>query len=170
MVVFMFNRGHCFFSAIILVFVMSSIPMFSVCKAASQEAARYAVVEAEQQMAWAYEVVLDAEGVGADVSGLLAWLNDGAELLSLARMAFEVDNFEEAVRFAELSSGVGLEVEGEADRLEVEAGQARFNRVWWSVVGSVLAVSFVLFAGLLGYQVFKRRYYKRLSKMKPRVG
>jgi len=144
--------------------------MFSVCEAASQEAALSSIVEAEEQMARTYEVVLDAEGVGADVSGLLAKLNDAAELLSKARMAYEVDNFEEAVRFAELSSGVGWEVEGEADRLEVEAGQARTNRVWWSVVGSVLAVSIVLFISLLGYQVFKRRYYKRLLKMKPRVG
>lgn len=151
----MFNRRHCFFSAIILIFVLPSTPMFSVCMATSQETALSTIVEAQQQMAQAYEVVLDAEGVGADVSGLLAKLNDAAELLSWARMAYEVDNFEEAVRFAELSSGVGLEVEGEADRLIVEASQARVNRVWWSVVGSV----FVLF--LPGYSLIRALFGSR---------
>ena len=64
---------------------------------------------------------------------------------------------------------VGFEVEGEADRLEVEAGQAHFNRMWWFIVGSILAVSIVIVASLLGYRMFKRRYYRRLLKMRSRV-
>jgi hypothetical protein len=84
-------------------------------------------------------------------------------------MAFEVGNFKEAIHFAELCSETGFEVKSEAERLEVKANYAYVNRSWWFVVGSVLGVSIVLSVSLLGYRYFKRRYYRRLLKTRPRV-
>ena len=144
--------------------------MLSMCTSSNQGLAISTIIEAEQSMARAYEAVLDAERVGADVSGLLGRLNEGAAWLSEARMAFEDDNFEEAVRVAQLTSEVGFEVSGEADGFEVEAGQVYVNRMWWFIVGSILAVSIVIVASLLSYQYFKRRYYRGLLERKPRVG
>lgn len=158
-----------FLSATTLFFVLSSTLMLSMCASSNQELAISTIIEAEQSMAQAYEAVLDAERVGADVSGLLGRLNEGAAWLSEARMAFEVDNLEEAVRVAGLTSEVGFEVEGEADRLEVEVGQAHVTRTWWFIVGSILAVSIVIVVSVLSYQYFKRRYYRRLLKMRSRV-
>jgi len=159
-----------FLSAIVLLFVLSSILMVSVFAVNDREAAVSIIGEAEQSVARAYEAVLDAEGVGANVSGLLVRLNAGAWLLSEASMAFEAGDFEEAIRFSELASEVGGEVLGEAEGLEVEARDAGVGRLRWSVVGSVLGVLVVVCVGLLGYRVFKRRYYRRLLKMRPRVG
>lgn len=157
-------------SATVLLFVLSSFLMISASAPSSQEAAISTISEAEQMMAKAYEAVLDAEKAGANASGLLARLNEGAELLSEAHMAFEVEDFEEALRSANLASEVGFEVLGEAELLEVEAVNARVNRMRVSMVGSALGVSFVIIAGLLGYGYFKRRYYRRLLKMKSRAG
>jgi len=153
-----------------LFFVLSSTLTLSTCASSNQELAISTIIEAEQSMAQAYEAVLDAESVGADVSGLSGRLNEGAAWLSEARMAFEDDKFEEAVRVAELTSEVGFEVAGKADGFKVEAGQAHVNRMWWFIVGSILAVSIVVVAGLLSYQYLKRRYYRRLLEMRPRAG
>ena len=144
--------------------------MLSVSATGNQEIAASTISEAEQSMAQAYEAVLDAERVGADISGLLVRLNDAAVLLSEARMAFDVGDFEEATRFAESTSEIGYEVVDEAELLEIEANNAQVHRSWWFLVISALGVSVVLVASLLGYEYFKRRYYRRLSKMKPRVG
>lgn len=159
-----------FLCATVLLFALSSALMPLVCAPINQEVAASTISEAEQSMARAYEAVLDAERIGADISSLLVRLNDAAALLSEARMAFEVGDFEEATRFAESTSEVGYEVVDEAELLEIEANNAQVHRSWWFLGSSALGVSVVLVASLLGYEFFKRRYYKRLSKMRPRVG
>ena len=151
-----------FLSATVLLFVLSSTLMLSASATDNQEVAASIISEAEQSMAQAYEAVLDAERVGANVSGLLAKLNNAAALLSEAHMAFEVGDFEEATRFAELSNEVEREVGIEAEWLEVETNNARVDRSWRFMVSSALGVSAVLVASIFGYEFFKRRYYGRL--------
>ena len=159
-----------FLSATVLLFALSSTLMLSVSATGNQEVAASTISEAERSMAQAYEAVLDAERFGADVSGLLVRLNDAAALLSEARMVFDVGDFEEATRFAESTSKAVYAVVDDAELLEIEAKNAQVHRSWWLMVISALGVSVVVVASLLGYGFFKRRYYRRLSKMKPRVG
>ena len=159
-----------FLPAAVLLFALSSTLMLSVSATGNQEVAASTISDAEQSMAQAYEAVLDAERFGADISGLLVRLNDAAALLSEARMAFDVADFEDATRFAESTSEVGYDVVDEAELLEIEANNAQVHRSWWFMVTSALGVSVVLVASLLGYEYFKRHYYRRLSKMKSRVG
>jgi hypothetical protein len=159
-----------FLCATVLLFALSSALMPLVCAPINQEVAASTISEAEQSMARAYEAVLDSERMGADISSLLVRLNDAAAFLSEARMAFDVGDFEEATRLAESTSEVGYEVVDEAELLEIEANNAQVDKSWLFLVISALGVSVVLVASLLGYQYFKRRYYRRLSKMKPRVG
>lgn len=154
----------------VLLFVLSLSPRLAVSASNIQEVATSAISAAEQSVAQAYEAVLDAERIGGNVSGLIVRLNDAADLLSEARMAFDARDFDEAIRFAGLSSEVGREVGDAAARVRVEANQALANRSWWFTGGSILGVLVVLSACLLGYPHFKRWYYRRLLKMKPRVG
>ena len=158
-----------FLSASVLLLVLFSMFMFSVSAAGNQEVAASSISEAEWSMAQAYEAVLDAESADADVSGLLVRLNDAAALLSEARMAFDVGDFDEASGYAESTSEVGYEIVDEAELLEIEAANARVHSSWGFLAISVLGVSVVVVASVLGYGFFKRRYYRRLSKMKPRV-
>lgn len=163
------NRSR-FVCAMTLVFVLSSILTLSVAALSSREVAVSSVSEAEQSIVRAYVTVLDAERVGGNVSGLLVRLNDAAGLISNASTALEVGNFDEAVSLAALSSQVGSEVRIEAERLQVEANSANATRSLWYMGGSVLGVSAVAGFSFLGYRYLKRAYYRRLLKMKPRVG
>jgi len=142
--------------------------MLSVAAADNQEIAVSIISEAEQSIVQTYEAVLDAEKAGANVSDLLVRLNDAAGLLSEAHIAFEADNFEDATRFADSASEVAWNVGSEAEKLEDEANNANANRLRWFTVGSILGVSIVISASLLGYRYFKRRYYRRLLKMRPK--
>jgi hypothetical protein len=146
----------------------------SVVLCASAESNRDVAVSsisgAEQAVASAYVVVLDAERAGANVSGLLVRLNGAADLISEAHAAFDVGSFEEAVRLAGLSGGVGVEVENDAGLLKVEAGNANVDRFWLYLVVSAVAVAVVVCGGYVGYGFFKKWYFRRLLKMKPRLG
>ena len=158
-----------FLSVTVLLFTLFLILIFSVPGACNQEVAASSISEAEWSMAQAYEAVLDAERLDADVSGLLVQLNNAAELLFEARMAFDVGDFDEAAGYAKSTSEVGCEVLDEAELLEIEAANARVQSSWGFLIISVLGVSIAIVACVIGYRFFKRHYYRRLSKMKPRV-
>lgn len=158
-----------FFSITVLLFAIFSMLVLSVSAAGNQEVAASSISEAEWSMAQAYQAVLDAESADADVLGLLVRLNDAAELLSEVRMAFDVGDFDEASGYAESTSEVGYEIVDEAELLEIEAAKARVQSSWGFIVISVLGVSVVVGASVVGYRFFKRHYYRRLSKMRPRV-
>ena len=158
-----------FLSATVLLLVLFLMLMFPVSAAGNQEVAASSISEAELSMVQAYEAVLDAESADADVSGLLVRLNDAAALLSEARMTFDVGDFDEAAGYAESTSEVVYEIVDEVELLEIEVANARVYSSWVFLVISVLGVSVVVVASVFGYSFFKRRYYRRLSKMKPRV-
>jgi len=158
-----------FLSASVLLFALFSMLMFPVSAAGNQEVAASSISEAEGWMAKAYEAVLDAERVDADVSGLLVRLNDAAVLLSEARMSFDVGDFEAAAGYVESTSEVGCEIVDEAELLKIEAANARVYSSWIFLAISVVGVSVVVVASVVGYRFFKRYYYGRLVKMKPRV-
>jgi len=158
-------------AAILLLFSVLSLMLVGSASAASrQEVATSLIAEAEHAIVRAYEVVLGAERAGANVSALLIDLTDAAGLAADARMVFEAGDFEEAIRCAELSLEVGDWVEEAAAELEVDAVQAHAERVWWFVGVSVLGGVVVLCGALVGYRYFKRFYYRRLLKLRPRVG
>ncbi len=144
--------------------------VFSASGRSGQDAAISAVSEGEFSLARAYAAAVGAESAGANVARLLVELNDAVELLSKARLALEAGDFEESVRLAELAIEAGSGVEHEAHALEVEANDAHVGLVWWIAGGSVLGVSVVFLVSFLGYRIFKRWYYQRLLKMKPRIG
>ena len=156
--------------AVALLSVLFSILVPSAAGVSRQEAAVSTVSEAEQFIVQAYEAVVGAESAGAHVSSLLVGLNDAVGLLSEAQVALEVGDFEECIRLAELSREAGSGVGNAARALEVEANYAHANLSWWFAGGSVLGVSIVVLTSFFGYRYFKRRYYKRLLKIKPRVG
>ena len=155
---------------LLLVSVLSVMLVGSAVAASKQEVATSMIAEAEHAIVQAYAVVLGAERAGANVSGLLVELTDAAGLAADARMEFEAGDFEEAIRCAELSLEVGDRVEEAAAELEVDAVQAHAERVWWFGGVSVLGCVVVLCGALVGYRYFKRFYYRRLLKLRPRVG
>ena len=145
----------CLVCLIVLVFLSSSFLMLSAVAATSREIAVSSVSEAEQSLSQAFVAVSGAEKAGANVSSLLVRLSEGADLLSQSRLAFDTGSFDEAVRLANLSTGVSGEVWDEAARLSVEVSDAAVDRGWWFLAISVVAVSIVLVASAVGYRYLR---------------
>ena len=133
------------------------------------EDAASAIESAESAVNLAYEAVLEAEGVGANVSGLLDELNDGVEALSEAYMSNRVGDFDDAIYFADLCCDLVGGIEAEANELRDVAAVDRNQRFLLTSFGSVFAVVGVFCGGFFGWRFFKSRYHRRVLKMKPEV-
>jgi uncharacterized protein YfcZ (UPF0381/DUF406 family) len=157
-----------FAGILILTFILNSILPLST-RGVDYREVNATTSEAEQTIAAGFEAALDAEQAGANVSSLLAKLNEGADYLSAARMAFEYGNYSEADQLSDLSREVGAQVESEALILRTEASNAAVNKYRLYLVSSAVAIVIVLLATLLGYRFLKKRYFEHLLKMKPEV-
>jgi len=135
----------------------------------SENTATTSIERAENALASAYQAVLETEQVGANVSGLLAQLNEAGEFLVEAQVAFRLGDFDEAVISANNCSEIGESVKDEADELRVKAYGSRTMGFWLTTTGSLVGVIAVGFGSFWGWRVFKRRYYKRVLRMKPEV-
>ena len=159
-------------AATFLILVVTLSFLFPVY-ASDNEDAVSAISEAEQSISQAYESMLIARSVGANTSALLVELNRAAELLSEARMASGAGNLEEAKHYADLAVAAGNGVSGEAEQLRAASSPksaSEYNaNLMLAAVSRVLAVSLALFALLVGYRYFKKLYFRRLLKMKPKV-
>ena len=141
--------------SVLAVFVFVS-PAFA---ESSEELASAAVVSAEASVVSAFEVVLEADEAGGDVSGLFARLSEAGEFLAAARMSYENDDFDNAALFANLSGGIGEEVEDEASELKDWAQNEGFQRVRFTILGSVSGVIVVGLGSFGVWRFLKRRYH-----------
>jgi hypothetical protein len=135
----------------------------------SEDTATMSIERAENALVSAYQAVLEAERVGANTAALLARMNDAAELLAKAQVAFRLGDFDEAVSSADLCYEIGENVKSEADELQFKAYGLKVMDSWLTMTGSVVGVVAVGFGSFWGWRVFKRRYVRRVLKMKPEV-
>jgi len=148
-----------------LVVFISVFPIFVSGALASngEDAAASAVERAEGVVVSAYQDVLEAERAGANVSGLLAQLNDAAGILVQARISYMAGDSNETVRFADLCSEVGENVRKDAHRLRDLAVKEADERFLWTMIGSIVSVSAIVCATFIGWLAFKRRFHERTS-------
>ena len=136
----------------------------------SQDQAASALANAETSVVSSYQAVLKAEEAGVNVSSLLVQLNEAGENLAHAHMAYSLGDFDETIRFADLSRDVGEEVRNEANELKGLAWAEDVQRLWFMMASSVIGVIAVAFGSFLAWRVFKRRYYRQVLGMRPEVG
>ena len=141
---------------------------FALCES-DVEGARSALELAEEAVASAYVLVLEAEGAGGEISELVARLNDALEYLSGAERAFESGEYDGAVMSAgkavEASDAVGRGAVGLKRVAEVRSGIQFRNRL----VLSFELVFFTVLLGFLGWSMFKRYYLRRMRGLRPEV-
>ena len=128
-----------------------------------------AIDRADSAIVLAYRAVLEAEGAGANVSGLLEELNFGAEALATANMLYRVGNFDGAVNFADLCYDSVVDVAAKADEAVRLAEFEGKNQLYLTSAASTLGVCSVVLGGVFGWRVFKRRYFRRVLETKPEV-
>ena len=154
-----------FLVVFVLVFSLVSVSFPLVCAADGE----VYLVEAEEALGLAYDAVLEAEGAGADVSGLLDRLSVGGGYLAEAYVLVRLGDMEGAERAVGLCVEVGDGVEGEAALLGEEAARSEMEDVLVRVFGSAVGVVIVVVSAVLLWEVFKRRYHERVLRSRPEV-
>ena len=148
-----------FLCAMMTIFVFATFFFVSPILANSdQDTASVAIADAEEAVISAYEVVLEAEQAGGNVTGLLAQLSEAGEFLASARMLYRNGDFDNAIYFADLGRSVGEEVESEAYKLKDSASDEGVQRMWFTILGSISGIVLVVLGSLRVWWFLKRRY------------
>jgi len=153
-------------SAFLFCLLPVSIPWVN---AASDDVATVDLIEAEETFSSAYEVVLEAEQAGANVSGLLDKLNLGAEYLAEAYVWYRLGDSENTGHFAGLCYDVVGDVLSDAVELRDEAKRLEDANFFVTLFGSVVGVIVVVVLCSAVWRVFKRRYHQRVLGLMPEV-
>jgi len=127
------------------------------------------IEEAESKLHVAFEAVLEAESVGANVSGLIARLNEAGELLAEAEIADKIGSFSEAVSKAEQCSVLADGVMDEAITLKGEVLAGAQIAFWQDLTVTAMGSAVFLVAMFFVWGWFKRAYAKKLLRMKLEV-
>jgi hypothetical protein len=160
------------FSYILLIFLfaVSSFSLFATVAGVSESEATLASNDADGTVTSAYIAALNAKEAGADISDLLIQLDEAGGFLARAHMAYRSADFDEAINFANLARSIGEEVQNAAAGMKVLAWNESQQHLLFTLTGSIISVVLIVLGSFLGWNVFKRRYYKRVLKMKPEVG
>lgn len=153
-------------SVFLLLLVPVSVPWVS---ATNGDAVPLEVAEAEEALVSAYNVVLEAEASGANVSGLLDELNVGAEYLAEAYVWVSLGNSENTNHFAGLCHDIAEDVQSNAVELRDEAKDSWMSEYVVVMLGSVVGVILVVVLCFVGWRVFKRHYRKKVLGLRPEV-
>lgn len=156
---------------VLLILSVFAVPVFvsEAFAVDGEDVAASAVDRAEAAVVSAYDAVLGAERVGADVSGLLARLDVAGEYLASSHVWYGLGVYDNATRFADLCYDVGREVRRDAVGLKSEAYELLVRDLWLKLILSVVGVVCVVFLSFLVWRAFKRRYRKRVLGMRPEV-
>lgn len=142
--------------SIFAIFIIVS-PVFS---ETSEEFASTTIMIAEESVISAYEAVLEAEQAGGNVTGLLGVMNEAGWLLSRAKLAYQIGDFESArasaVQSQDRLSGFVEEAEG----LKGSALQQRFWDFMVNIVGSIVGTVAVVGGSLVAWFLLKRKFGK----------
>ena len=148
------------------------ILMFSLfahaCFADKVEAEK-ALVDAENDLASAYVAVGEAEKAGANVSKMLVKLKFAGTLLVDAYNASRLDDYNRTCLFAINCSESVNGIVDEALSLKLEAENAYSGRLFMTAALSSVALCVLFVLGLFGWRFLKRRYLRRVLRMKPEV-
>lgn len=149
-----------FVSVLFLALILSPFVSVTAGERTEDEAAS-ALAGAETEMILAYQALLMAEEAGADVSDLLAQLNESAEFLTQARMAFQSGNFDEAVTLAAVSRNIGLDVQGDSASLKNLALSENLRRMMFAMTASMVSIALIALGSFWVWRILKR------SKVQP---
>ena len=148
-------RKRTFFFITLLLFVIST---FLPLARADQTDAAAAIASAKEQILICYQAAKEAEGAGANITALVAVLNDAGTLLSSAEFAYSVSDFDIARDLAVQSRERLGNFVSEANVLIVNATAQRFWDFMINVVGSVIGTVAVLVGGVVVWLFLKKKF------------
>jgi hypothetical protein len=150
------RRKRTFFSIALLLFVISTF--LPLARARYQPVAATAIASAKEQILICYQAAKEAEGAGANITALVAVLNDAGTLLSRAEFAYSVSDFDTARDLAIQSQSTLGDFLSEANTLKETATQQRNQDFLINVVGSIIGTFAVIVAGFSAWLFLKKKY------------
>lgn len=162
------KRCRCVFAFLTMALLVAAWFM-PACFATDAVEANGTISQAEYDLNSAYAAVTDAEAAGADISELLNTLNGAADSLSRAYASFRTGDYDDASRLAADCSHILEGVITSAASLKADAEKAQDNRFFLYVVRSSIGLVLLLVLGLLGWELVKKRYYRRVFDIKPQM-
>ena len=155
---------------IVSVLLLCLVPFFiPLSNAQSEFEVPVDLVEAEETLVLAYNSVLDAEKVGANVSDLISQLNTGAQYLDQAHSNVDTGDFEAVVYFSNLCIQAIDGVSEQAILLKDETVQLQSANLLLQIFGSIIGIVVVIVGGVIFWRIFKRYYIDGISELKPEV-
>jgi len=96
-------------------------------------------------------------------------LDSGGRFLAEGQMCYRNGDFDGAVYYADLSVRNVTGLVEEAGQLEALAVSGCNERLFQTMAASVTAVGVIVLGSVVGWRIFKRRYFEKVLKMKPEV-
>lgn len=156
-----------------LLFVVSVLMVFvamHTCFAMDEIEARGLLSQAEQDLTGAYAAVAAAKTAGANVSALIGELDEAGGLLARGNGLLGVGDYGNASLLAVQCSFTVLGVVDAAETLKVEAEARSRDSFFMSAAVSSVGLSVLFVLSLLGWNFFKKRFFRQVLDMKPEVG
>jgi CHASE3 domain sensor protein len=117
----------------------------------------------------AFNAVLDAEKAGANVTGLIAQLNNAAGVLAQAENSYRTGDSSTAAAQADSVLPIAQQVTASAQDSKQAALVSSQNAFWSTIALTVIGVFIFVLALFLFWRWIKRSYINRLSESKPEV-
>ena len=125
---------------------------------ADQAGAATAISSAKATLLNCYNAAKQAEAAGANITVLVDALNEAGPLLSQAELAYDTQDFDEALNLATQSQAPLNNFVEEANVLGETARQQREWDFSINVIGSTVGAFAVIFAGVAVWVLLKRKY------------
>ena len=117
----------------------------------------------------AFNAVLEAEKAGANVTALLAQLNDAAGILAQAENSYRTGDSNTAAAQADSVLPIAQEVTTSAQDAKQTALVSSQNAFWSTIAFTVIGAFVFVLVLFLVWRWFKRSYINSLSEAKPEV-
>jgi hypothetical protein len=147
-------RKRTFFWIATFLFIISTfLPLVQ----ADQSEANAVIASAREQILTCYQAAKEAEGAGANITALVAVLNNAGTLLSRAEFAYSISDFDIARSLAVQSQSTLGDFVSEANTLKETATQQRNQDFLINVVGSLVGALAVVGGGILTWLFLKKK-------------
>jgi len=135
----------------------------------ARDEASSAIGDADNALRHAFEAILEAERAGANVSGLIARLNEAGLFLAEAEIELRGGNSSGAVSEAHTCFVMTESIIEEASSIKASALAERRESLWQTMLFSLTGSTSFIVLLLIVWILLKVRYFEKLSKMKPEV-
>ncbi len=130
---------------------------------ANQASAQAAIASAKQALVKAYTAVLKAESADANVNSLIVTLDDAANLLSKAELAYAARDYDSAYSYASQSQSKLAGVALRADELKQDALSGASQNLLFTSLSLAVSVA-VLFAGIGVWAFLSKREARDINE------